>query len=351
MELKRANNGVWYIHYTEHGQDPSGRKVGRSRRVSTRTTDRAEAEKVMAGAILENGSSRDGDMAVCAALDDYWSQHASRVESEERIHVCIRHLKGYFGVTLVSAIDRTLMDGYYAERRAEGIQDGTLRSEASTLIAAINHCAREKRLDKNLVPYIVLPQEPAAKDRWLTHGEADALRGACRDDLALRVFVELGLGTASRKRALETLTWFQVDLERRLIDLNPAGRRQTTKRRPRVPISDELLPWLRRAKEELGSEWVLGGQYRVADRFETIVKRAGLWSAVPQRNVTPHTMRHSWATWAAQSGVSLWDIAGVLGDTLATVERKYAHHSPDYLRDAVNFKRKELGDGPLSRDG
>lgn len=38
----------------------------------------------------------------------------------------------------------------------------------------------------------------------------------------------------------------------------------------------------------------------------------------------------------AQAGVDLWEIAGVLGDTLATVEKTYAHHHPDYLRRAIN---------------
>ena len=61
--------------------------------------------------------------------------------------------------------------------------------------------------------------------------------------------------------------------------------------------------------------------------------RAGL------QGVTRHTLRHTWATWAAQHRVSMWDIAGVLGDTVETVTRNYAHHSPDDLRAAVNFRK------------
>ena len=57
--------------------------------------------------------------------------------------------------------------------------------------------------------------------------------------------------------------------------------------------------------------------------------------------ITPHTLRHSWATQAARAGVSMWEIAGVLGDTIATVSRVYAHHSPDHLRSAVNFRDKK----------
>jgi len=61
--------------------------------------------------------------------------------------------------------------------------------------------------------------------------------------------------------------------------------------------------------------------------------------------VTPHTLRHTWATLAARAGVPLFQVAGVLGDTLPTVMRVYAHHCPDHLRGAVNF-RAQAGRNP-----
>jgi integrase len=346
MELKPDKaTGIFYIHWTERAP---GATSSRSKRATTGTRNRKEAEVVLAGFILEGGRRKDGDMQICAALDDYWLDHAQKVESADRIFIIIRHLKAHFGETLVGDLDRTLMNRYYVARAGEGIAEGTIRREAATLVAAINHVVREKKLDKVLVPHIALPPEPPAKDRWLTQEEARRLREAC-NDLPIRLFVELALGTASRKRALETLTWFQVDMERRLIDLNPAGRRQTAKRRPRVPISDELYPWLAKARAAWPkSEYVLGDRLRIQDRFETVVRRAGLYNEDRARNVTPHTLRHTWATWACQAGVDLWQVAGVMGDTLVTVERKYAHHHPDYLRDAVNFKRREI-EGDLSQ--
>jgi integrase len=340
-ELKLDANGVWYIHWSE------GR---RSKRVSTRARDRAEAEKVMAGLILEGDRRKDGDMPVSAVLDDYWNQHARNVESAVRIDIMIRHLREFFNDTLVSEIDRTALDGYSKQRRNADTADGTLRNELTCLTTAMRHCVREKRLDGHLVPHIALPTAPPAKERWLTAEEAGRLRAACGDSLRLRVFVEIALNTASRRAAIETLTWFQVDLTQRVINFNPPGRKQTKKRRAKVPISDALLPWLVRAKAEIKGEFVLGDRGSMFAAFNAAVKRAGLYKA-GRENVTPHTLRHTWATWAAQSRVNLWEIAGVLGDTLATVERKYAHHHPDYLRDAVNFLKREVSDGAERKAG
>lgn len=124
---------------------------------------------------------------------------------------------------------------------------------------------------------------------------------------------------------------------RRLINFNPPGRAQNKKRRPIVPMSNELYPFLRYAIEHVKGEYVLGHGGSVRKAFESAVARAGL------ADVTPHTLRHALATWMAQAGVPLWEIAGVLGDTLATVERNYAHHAPDYARAAVNFRDRSGG--------
>ena len=78
--------------------------------------------------------------------------------------------------------------------------------------------------------------------------------------------------------------------------------------------------------------------------IQSVVVRAGLAPKTPRATgerikgtgISPHTFRHTAATQMARRGVPLYDIAGVLGNTLAMVERVYAHHCPGRLRAAVN---------------
>ncbi|MGB8984835.1 MAG: hypothetical protein WCC12_23420 [Anaerolineales bacterium] len=51
--------------------------------------------------------------------------------------------------------------------------------------------------------------------------------------------------------------------------------------------------------------------------------------------ITRHTIRRTWVTWAAMRGVSLYDIADVLGDDYKTVEKHYRKYQPEFLRGAV----------------
>ena len=204
------------------------------------------------------------------------------------------------------------------------------------LRAAINHAHREGRLTR--VVAVHLPERPDPKDRWLTRPEAAALLRAARREpkvrLHLPLFILLGLYTGQRKEALLSLRWAQVDLEAGRINFNPPGRKQTNKRRPHVPIAPRLLPHLRHARRratELGHVINRDGA-RLGDikkGFAAACARAGL------EGVSPHTLRHTAATWLMQQGVAMWEAAGFLGMTQETLEKVYGHHHPDYLRNAA----------------
>jgi integrase len=77
-------------------------------------------------------------------------------------------------------------------------------------------------------------------------------------------------------------------------------------------------------------EWAGERVKSVKKGFAEACRRAGL------AGVTPHTLRHTAATWMAEAGVPMRQISLCLGHTsTAVTERVYAKHTPDYLRDAV----------------
>lgn len=51
--------------------------------------------------------------------------------------------------------------------------------------------------------------------------------------------------------------------------------------------------------------------------------------------VTPHTLRHTAATWLMQRGVPIWEAAGFLGMSPEVLQETYGHHHPDYLQGAA----------------
>jgi len=124
--------------------------------------------------------------------------------------------------------------------------------------------------------------------------------------------------------------WSQVDWDRLTIDYGPGHGK---KRRAIVPLNPEVLQALKAAKELACSDSIVEFHGRalktVKKGFREACKRAGLVG------VTPHILRHSGATWMTADGVPLSEVARMLGDTEATVERVYAKHSPGYLKRAA----------------
>jgi len=170
---------------------------------------------------------------------------------------------------------------------------------------------------------------PPPRDRWLTKDEARALLTGCTEP-HVRLFVILGLMTVARMSAILEAQWGQVDFEHQTIDY---GTGWGNKRRAIVPLNDEAFRTLQAAHALRSSDYVI--EFRgnkvgtVKNGFAAACRRASL------TGVTPHILRHTGATWMALDGIPLAEIARMLGDSEATVEKVYAKHHPDYLRSAA----------------
>ncbi len=218
--------------------------------------------------------------------------------------------------------------GAPGKRRRKPVKDGTVLRELGILRVALTWAKDENWITS--VPHVEGPSTPEPRDRWLTREEAAALMAAC-GDFHIRVFTALALHTAARTGAILELTWDRVDLSARRIDY---GHGNEHKRRVlAVPLGDNLAALLAQARELARSNHVIEfagkpvGSVRTG--FLAACRRAEL------NGVTPHVLRHTAATWMAQKGVPMWQIAGLLGNTVEVVARIYAEHSPEHLRRAT----------------
>lgn len=347
-------NGRYYAVWSENR---------RSKRKSMGTSDRAAAEARFGQWLLLGGHRGEVSEKAKAGLTvaELWAiyddKHIQRNSAAPAsLASCWKNLKVHFGKLTVEEIDEDAVDDY-EEKRSEGdigrpSGPSTVRKELAALVACLNWHSSPERGKKALlarrdVPAIRLPDEAAPRDRWLTTAEIGALFAAAVSEGRMsrgERFLWLALETAARKQAILDLTWDRVDFETKMIHYAVPGRKQTKKRRPSVPISDALLPVLKRMKREAISERVMDHGGAVWQAVQALVVRAGL--AEEQRTeagrfkstgVSPHTFRHTAATHMARRGVPLYTIAGVLGNTLAMVERVYAKHQPGALREAVNM--------------
>jgi integrase len=127
-----------------------------------------------------------------------------------------------------------------------------------------------------------------------------------------------------------------VDLDHGVFYRLPEGDRLSKKRQPPAPIPSRLLAHMRRWRDRkiIGDRFVEWNGEPVAS-VKTALKTAVRLAKLPGK-VTPHTFRHTAATWLMLNGVNIWRAAGYLGMSVETLDRVYGHHHPDFLSDAAD---------------
>jgi len=286
--------------------------------------------------------------------DDTRERQANKAKFDERL----KRLNEFWGGKKLSDVTGATCREYVTLRGTVG----GARRDLEDLRAAINHHAGEGFHRGNI--RVVLPPKGPPRTRWLTRDEAAKLLWTCWRHREMQVrhrgsdkgrklptqkcplqhlarFILIGLYTGTRAAAIASASPVAqpgcsfVDLESGIFYRLAGGKQTTNKRQPPVPLPPRLLAHLRRwrAKGIAKHHFVEFNGHPVKSvktAFKTAVALSGL-----DGRISPHTLRHTAATWLMQIGVSTWDAAGFLGMSEKTLRDVYGHHHPDYLRRAA----------------
>lgn len=375
--MPRASSGprLWL----RPGVEKDGRQVRKpawiirdgSRWISTGCTEgeRDEAEVQLAQYRIEKhqpsrASNRDpAEIRIADVLNVYLADIIPSQSRPGEATDRLLRLDSFFEGKTLADINGALCRRYVKHRGSSS----SARRELEDLRAAINH-HRQEGLCSQIVS-VVLPEKAGSRQRWLTRSEAAALIRAAwryrevqkgketdrRSRRHVARFILVALYTGTRAGAVcaasfeprEGYGW--IDLERGVFYRRPQGERETKKRRPPVPLPDELLAHLRRWRalgQTYAVEWNGKPVKSVRKAFERAAQDAGLGE-----DVSPHVLRHTAATWQMQAGVPIWEAAGYLGMTEQTLREVYGHHHPDHMGQARNAFRAGRRNGNVSVPG
>lgn len=141
-----------------------------------------------------------------------------------------------------------------------------------------------------------------------------------------------GLKTGLRKGELWTLSWSNVDMERRILRIPAAGAK--TRRERWVPFDAEVAELLGRIRN--GTSLVFPNRdgkprHATSGSFNRDLQKAARRAGIRKR-VTLRMLRDSYASHLAMAGVPLIAISKLLGHSSIKTTEIYAHLAPDYLR-------------------
>src|SRR5262245_39756686 len=137
--------------------------------------------------------------------------------------------------------------------------------------------------------------------------------------------------TGARKREITMAKWEFVDWDKRtlLVPLSNSERPKT------IALNTAAMDLLRVIERVPGNPWIfpspVTGQPNMTlfTEWRRIRRRAGL------SGVRLHDLRHSYASFLVNQGVSLFVVQQLLGHTQPRTTQRYAHLAPKTLLDAT----------------
>lgn len=302
--------------------DPSGAR----RRYRLGTADAKEAARLAASRYSSLTRPKGTTVA------DLWAAYV--IDREGRAVIAtMQHtwkaLQARFGKMEGTAIAVLDCRAHTKERRAAGIQDGTIHTELGHLRTVLKWAEKHGLIDR--APHIERPTKPDPKEGYLKREEVVRLMNAAKVP-HIKLAILLMIGTGARNTAALELTWDRVDFTRKMIDLRNPFDGTRRKGRATVPMNGTLMEELQAAKAAAQSpfviEWAGVPVKSIKKGLAAAAKAAYL------DHVSPHMLRHSAAVWLAEDGHTMTRIAQFLGHSNSRItEKVYARYSPEHLRD------------------
>jgi integrase len=213
----------------------------------------------------------------------------------------------------------------------------TVRSYHTHLASAFEVAKRWGYLEDNPFRRIKRVRLPETTPAFLTKVQFQLLLSLSQDQDLKDVMVG-AVTTGMRLGELMALRWEDVDLIHRTILVKSSEGFVTKNKKKRIiPINTALAATLHRRRTGNPVDKVFQGEGRrfnaevVSKGFKNLVRLAGL-----DERLHFHSIRHTFASWLVQDGVSLYEVQKLLGHSSVVVTQVYSHLQPETLHGTVD---------------
>ncbi|HJR74897.1 MAG TPA: site-specific tyrosine recombinase XerD [Luteimonas sp.] len=286
----------------------------------------------------------DDERAIAAFIDATWAESGlarSSLDSYRRdLEAFARWREGRGGG--LAGADRAALFEYLAWRAREGYSARSNARLLSSLRAFFAH--RLRRGDRKDDPTALLdpPKLPRSLPKALAESQIDAMLAAPEVDTPLglrdRAMLELMYACGLRVSELVGLPATALNLRQGVLRVMGKGSKERL-----VPLGEEAQHWLERYLAE--SRPVLAGKRSVAalfvgtggeapsrQQFWQLVKRYAAVGGIDPAKVSPHGLRHSFATHLLNRGADLRALQMLLGHSSLSTTQIYTLVAREHLK-------------------
>jgi integrase/recombinase XerD len=248
---------------------------------------------------------------------------------------------GQQGTALLDA-QRNQLLSYLALRVQQGARPRTTARLLSSLRRFYRYLVREGRLTEDPSARIDAPKLGRALPKSLTETEVESLLAVPKIDdprgLRDRTMLEVLYASGLRVSELVGLTLDQVNLRQGVVRVIGKGSKERL-----VPLGEEAVVWLERYLAEARHDLVQGrlndalfptrrGAAMSRQAFWQLIKRYAKQAGI-NKPLSPHTLRHAFATHLLNHGADLRVVQLLLGHSDLSTTQIYTHVARERLKD------------------
>ena len=262
--------------------------------------------------------------------DAYWELHGKELpgrSAKSMWKIC----KDKFGNVKMKDLTSTKLQQFYNELLTKGgIKNKGLKSSTCNRYFAVLGAVIEYGIKHDLWngknPCVVVTKKPEDNNREAYWGndKLTQLFQYCKNKQAQQI-VRFALHSGMRRREVFDLDWSNVDMGLGVIYILQSKTRQ----KRIVPMSDNLKALLL----EIGPKKSGKVFTMKVSAFESAFKRAKDKAGL--KGLTFHDLRHTFATTFRVHNGSMSNLQGILGHTTPRMTNRYAHLSPEYLKEVI----------------
>ena len=329
LYLYKRSNGYYYIGYFEQG---------RKRWKSTGSAQKQDALKALTN--FKQLLTRKPTTRTLSQFTAEFLSYATQNYSERSFAFYRRTLKQFqalIGDITLNSITPKHVDLYKIERMKK-ISPVSVNIELRMLRAALYTALRWKLVEHNPFSKPQFARIPEQQPTFFTKEDFYKLVSLIKENW-LRELVVFAVLTGMRRGEIVNLRWQDVDLQRKVIHIqsNLNFRTKQGKRRT-IPLSDVAFHLLQMKHGKSVSEYVFTLKDKkisegwVSHKFKYYVYE----SRLRNDKLHFHSLRHTFASWLVQDGVSLYEVQKLLGHSNIAVTQVYSHLQPETLHNTVN---------------
>lgn len=264
-----------------------------------------------------------------------------QVEKNYSIHTIqnyssdLEYFLNFIGKTPVTKVDYQLLRKYLAHLREQQLKPRTLARKLSTLRSFYKYLFREGIIDDSPAALLMSPKLDKPLPKFLSEDEMVALIEA--PDLKTvagkrdRAILETLYSTGIRVSELVGMNIADVDLIGNVAKVRGKGKKERL-----VPIGDKAVAALRDylddRPERPEAMFLNKNRTRLTRRSVNNIAEKYIRQTSCNKGISPHVLRHSFATHLLDHGADLRSVQELLGHVNLSTTQIYTHVSTDKLK-------------------